>query len=108
MLRFAIGDLPEGALDAADHFHAEWLPMLRHHLDVGSDIALVFPPADHSHNEWRRAVVAGLAREYAPARANAISGDDGEAIEAALEYLVHSPAITGQLLAVDGKPGKTR
>lgn len=97
-----IEGLPEAALDAAAMFHAEWLPKARALLDPpGEDLALVFPPAAYDHRSWRLAAVQDLARESAPARVNAVAGDDQTAISEALDWLANAPGITGQLLAVD-------
>ena len=41
-----------------------------------------------------------LARAAAPARVNAIAGNDEAAIAEALAYLEGAPGVTGQLLAV--------
>ena len=74
-----IEGLPEGALDAAAHFHRQWLPKARSLLDlpaVKEDLVLVFPSATYDHRGWRLAAVQDLAREAAPIRINAIVGDD--------------------------------
>jgi hypothetical protein len=94
--------LPEAALDAAAMFHAEWLLKARALLDPpGEDLALVFPPAAYDHRSWRLAAVQNLARERAPARVNAVAGEDQAAISKALAWLANAPGITGQLLAVE-------
>jgi hypothetical protein len=48
-------------------------------------------------------VVQELAREYAPARVNAIESGEEQAIAAAAAYLSEAKGVTGQLLALDGK-----
>jgi hypothetical protein len=58
---------------------------------------LLLPPADHSHREWRLAIVAGLARKHAPRRINMVAGQ-GEAVDATEAYLAGAPGITGQYL----------
>ncbi|HEY7806257.1 MAG TPA: hypothetical protein VIC34_03570 [Croceibacterium sp.] len=98
-----IEGLPEGALDAAAHFHRQWLPKARSLLDlpaVKEDLVLVFPSATYDHRGWRLAAVQDLAREAAPIRINAIVGDDDKAIIESIQWLARSPGITGQLLAV--------
>lgn len=94
-----VGSLPEGALDAAIEFHAKALPeLLPPH--PGEDLVLVFTPASRDHRGWRLAAVQDLARAAAPARVNAIAGDDEAAIAETLAYLERAPGVTGQLLAV--------
>lgn len=96
--------LPEGALDAATAFHADWLPRARALLDPsppGQDLVLIFPVARYDHRGWRLAAVQDLAREAAPKRVNAVAGDDERAIAATLAWLAQAPGITGQLLAVE-------
>ncbi|MBO0749701.1 MAG: hypothetical protein J2O44_04620 [Porphyrobacter sp.] len=100
-----IEGLPQGALDAAAQFHAEWLPRAREALAEAGAVALVFPPAPYDHRGWRLAAVQDLAREAAPKRVNAVAGDDEPAIADTLAWLAQVPGITGQLLAVDGKSG---
>ncbi|MEO0062662.1 MAG: hypothetical protein RLZZ08_1222 [Pseudomonadota bacterium] len=101
-----VGDLPQAPLDAAAAFHADWLPAARAAMGNG-DLVIVFQPAGHDHRAWRLAVVQELAREAAPLRVNGISGVDEAAIAETAAYLVSAPGITGQMLAVDGKSGKT-
>ena len=104
MLR--VGPLPEEPLAAAAHFHVHVLPPLRDALGSGADCVLVFDPADYTHRDWRNSVVRGLAREYAPIRVNAVSGDDKAAIGIAIEYLASASGVTGQLLPIVGQePG---
>ena len=95
----AIIDLPASPLDAAADFHSRELPRIRHHLSP-ADIVLVFKPAGQEHHAWRIAAVQGLARELAPIRVNAVSGDDEVAVDNAVMFLNEAPGITGQLLAV--------
>ena len=96
-----IAGLPAAALDAAAAFHAEHLPRARAELADGAEaLALVFPDAAYDHAGWRQAVIADLAREAAPKRVNGVTGQDAEAIEAALAWLARAPGITGQLLPV--------
>jgi hypothetical protein len=96
-----IEGLPEGALDAAAAFHAEWLDRARQALAIEDDLALVFPAAAHSHGGWRLAAVQSLAREASPRRVNGVSGDDEAGIAAAIEWLAQAHGVTGQLLAVE-------
>ena len=97
-----IEGLPAGALEATAVFHAEWLGRARDLLAGGSDLAFIFPPADHTHRAWRLAVVQGFAREFAPLRVNAVASDDEAAITSALAYLNSAPGLTGQYLPLDG------
>ena len=98
-----IDGLPHAALDAAAVFHAEHLQHARAALAGHVDaLALVFPEAPYDHADWRRSVVADLARAAAPKRVNAIAGDDRAAIDATLAWLAQAGGITGQLLPVDG------
>ena len=67
---------------------------------TGDDCAVLFDHADHSHHAWRLAAVQQLARDAAPARVNAVVGNDDAAIAELLAYLAAAPGVTGQLLAV--------
>ena len=99
-----VGELPEAPLAAAALFHGEVLPkILVFHapLHAGEELVLVFAPADHTHQGWRLAAVQSLARQFAPARINAIASDDPAAIAAAQGYLANAPGVTGQLLPLD-------
>lgn len=99
---FAVGPLPDAPLRAAAQFHAEVLPRVLAQLAGGADhLTLVFAPADHAHEDWRRAAVATLAREQAPVRVNALSGDSAEGLAAAAAYVVEAPGLTGQYLVLD-------
>jgi len=102
-----VAGLPVPPLDAAAVFHAEHLPLARAALADADALAIVFEPAGHEHRGWRLAAVQALARETASKRVNAVAGDDDGAIAQALTYLETAPGITGQLLAVDGKSGKS-
>jgi hypothetical protein len=94
-----IEGLPDGALDAAAAFHAEWLEKARGIPPRnGEDLVLVFPPAPYDHRGWRLAAVQDLARAAAPMRVNGVVGDDEEAIAEAVAWLENAPGITGQLL----------
>jgi hypothetical protein len=98
-----IEGLPHTALDAAARFYTDWLPQARAFLGsspTGEDLVLVFPAAPYDHRGWRLAAVQDLAREAAPNRVNAISGDDEGAIAEAAAWLARVPGITGQMLAV--------
>lgn len=94
-----VGLLPEAALEAAAEFHARVLPTLSP-LHSGEDLVLIFPLAPYDHRGWRLAAVQDLARAAAPARVNAIAGDDEAAIAETLIFLERAPGVTGQLLAV--------
>ena len=95
-----ISALPESAIDAAAHFHAEWLGKARAALEEGADkLAIVLPAAPHDHDDWRRAIARDLGRAYAPRRVNVIGASEGSLREALLTYLEKAPAVTGQYLA---------
>ncbi|HWU01632.1 MAG TPA: hypothetical protein VN222_02735 [Novosphingobium sp.] len=96
-----VGALPEGALAAAADFHARILPSIL--ASRGQDLIIVFPPADHTHRGWRRAVVQDLARMAAPLRVNAVASQDEAAIAAACLWLAGAPGVTGQLLQLDSQ-----
>jgi hypothetical protein len=102
MALLRVGALPGEALAAAAEFHAVVLPRVLAELERGETLTLVFAPADHTHRAWRLAAVQGLARQYAPARVNALAGDDERAIAAALKYLAAAEGVTGQYLLLDG------
>jgi hypothetical protein len=95
--------LPAAPLDAAAAFHTDWLPPAR---AASGDLVLIMPEAGLEHRAWRLAAVQELAREATPRRVNAVAGGDAAAIVAAVAYLADAPGITGQLLAVGGKPAK--
>ena len=99
-LVIALDDLPMGAVAAAADFHACALPELRETVARGvvEMLVLLFAPADYTHDGWRAAAVAGLAREWAPMRVNALAGGDAEARTAALVWLTGAPGVTGQVL----------
>jgi hypothetical protein len=102
MSDFRIGSLPDDALAAAASFHADFLPQLLDRLAGGETcLTVIFAPAAHAHRDWRRAAIATIAREKAPARINAIASDDETAIEAALRYLETADGVTGQYLPLD-------
>jgi hypothetical protein len=84
-------------------FHAAVLPEILAAIaaDQG-DLVLVFPADSHAQRDWRRAMIATLAREKAPVRVNGVAGDDEAAIVAGLRYLAAAPAITGHYLSLDG------
>ena len=97
-----IGSLPETALTAAAEFHAKWLPNVQTCLAGQlNHLALIFPPADHTHRAWRLAAIQSLARESAPVRVNGLASDSAKAITAALYYLESAEGVTGQLLQLD-------
>ena len=104
-------------LDAAAEFHQRYLPHLRSLLVPGArpspyvteeidSLVLVLGPVAHEHRSWLQAAVQSLAREAAPKRVNAVAGPGPSPIDDALAYLAGAPGVTGQVLVVDGKPGK--
>ncbi|MBB3956005.1 Rossmann fold domain-containing protein [Novosphingobium sediminicola] len=101
----SIEDLPAAPLAAAVAFHAQWLAQAETMLADG-DLVLVMSLAGHEHRAWRLAAVQGLARAYAPARANLVECDEPAGIAAACAFLAASPGITGQILRLDSQaPG---
>ncbi len=97
------GPLPDEPLAAAARFHAEVMPGVWDELArAAGHLTLIFPAADYTHRGWRLAAVQSLARECAPIRINALSGDDELAIAAACAYLDGADGVTGQLLPIDG------
>lgn len=94
--------LPESPLDAALVFYDRLVPQIRA-AAMADDCAVLFDPADHTHQAWRLAAVQQLAREAAPARINAVVGSDEVQISEVLAFLAAAPGVTGQLLAVAGK-----
>ena len=92
-----VSALPDGPLDAAAIFYRDYLPRCQ---DAASDLAIVLPPADHTHRAWRLAAVQELARAAAPLRVNAVSGEGEGAIGEALAYLAAAPGLTGQMLVL--------
>lgn len=102
-MRIDVGPLPDDALAAGAAFHAEVLPRILAALDGGAPVlTLVFGAAAHDHHGWRAAAVANLARARAPARINAVMGDDQAALAAMLAYLAAAPGVTGQTFTLDG------
>lgn len=95
-----IGLLPDGALDAQTAFMALHLEAARALLadTVTTALAIVLPPAEHGHRDWRLALARDLAREVAPKRVNIVSGHHGEALAATLRFLADAPGVTGQYL----------
>lgn len=100
-LRIAVGDLPDAPLQAAAAFHAS------HVTDIlaqakGVDVTtLLLPPADHTHRNWRLAVVQEMARVVAPARLNAVAGADQTGLVKAAGWLEGAAGVTGHLLAIE-------
>ena len=95
--------LPDGALDAAAEFHAQWLGQARAMLESDTDaLAVVMPSAPHAHDDWRRAAARDLARAYAPRRVNVIGADPGASLNGLIDYCANSPGVTGQYLAGHG------
>ncbi|MEO7246929.1 MAG: Rossmann fold domain-containing protein [Novosphingobium sp.] len=104
MALFRVGVLSDDPLAAAAAWHAEVLPRIFQALDDGEAVlTLVFEPAPHKHRDWRKAAVASLAREKAPARINAVASDEALAITAAVHYLEAAKAITGHYMPLNGQ-----
>ena len=92
-----VSTLPQAPLEAAAIFYRDYLPRCQ---DAAADLAIVLPPADHTHRAWRLAAVQELARAAAPLRVNAVSGEREAAIDEALAYLATAPGLTGQVLVL--------
>ena len=102
MALLRVARLPAEALAAAAQFHAEVVPEAHLLLDARPDcLTLVFAPDSHAHRGWRLAAIQSLAREYAPARVNALVTESEHALAAALKFLEAAPGVTGQLLELD-------
>lgn len=101
MKRVSVDELPPEPLAAAGVFHQHWLPHVETLLAGGEDVMVTLAAANHAHREWRRAIAAGLARAYAPRRANVVAGE-GSALDACEAYLAAAPGVTGQYLETDG------
>lgn len=99
MKRIEVDGLPNEALAAAGVFHQHWLSHIEGALKQGQDVMIVVPSADHTHREWRLAIVAGLARKHTPLRVNMVAGE-GAGIDASETYLAGAPGITGQYLEI--------
>jgi hypothetical protein len=102
MAAFRIGCSSDDPLVASAAFYAQVLPQVLERLAAGEPaITLIFPPSSHPHRDWRKAAIATLAREKAPARINGLASDDEEVIAATLAYLEGAGGITGQYLPLD-------
>lgn len=97
MKRIAVDGLPGDPLAAAGVFHQHWLAHVEGVLGRGEDVMVQVGTADHTHREWRLAVVAGLARKHAPRRINMVAGE-GDAVDATEIYLARASGVTGQYL----------
>ena len=98
-----VGQVSDDPLAASAAFFAEVLPRVLGAIDAGTrDLVLVFAAGGYGQRDWRRAVIATLAREKAPVRVNGLVSDDEAAIQAGLRYLAAAPAITGHCLTLDG------
>ena len=97
MKRIVVDGLPDEPLAAAGIFHQHWLAHVEDILSKGEDVMLQVASSDHTHREWRLAIVAGLARKHTPRRINMVAGE-GDAVDATETYLAAAPGITGQYL----------
>ncbi|MDE2619492.1 MAG: hypothetical protein KGL54_04950 [Sphingomonadales bacterium] len=101
-MEVAVGPLPGDPLAAAAQFHTEILPRVIAAAGAQPEhLTLVFEPADYTHEDWRRAAVATLARVHAPVRINAVAGGDAAGTAATADYIAAAPGLTGQYLVVD-------
>ena len=101
MKRIAVEGLPEEPLAAAGLFHQNWLDPIERALGAGQDVLVTLDPADHTHDEWRRAAAAMLARKHAPRRVVLVAGE-GAALDPIASYLANAPGVTGQYLKAAG------
>lgn len=102
-MQLPVEGLPDDPLAASRHFHSDVLPALIAALAEAEDhVTLLFGPAGHHHDDWRRAAVTTLARARAPLRINAIAGDHAAGVAATADYLAGAPGLTGLYLVVDG------
>lgn len=90
--------LPDSPLDAASAFASKHVPVLRG--KKASDCIILLDPANHTHDSWRKAAIEELARENAPARINAIVGEDVTAIKELIDYLDAALGVTGQIFTL--------
>ncbi|MGB3795403.1 MAG: Rossmann fold domain-containing protein [Alteraurantiacibacter sp.] len=104
LVRIEARELPCAPLDAAAAFHARIMPEARR--AAGNDVIMLFDPADHTHETWRRAAVEELAREAAPCRVNGAVGGSSDGVKSLCDYLDNAPGVTGQMFAVDSNPRK--
>ncbi|OBV11522.1 hypothetical protein I603_0965 [Erythrobacter dokdonensis DSW-74] len=100
MRQIEVGKLPDGALDAAGTVMAFHLEAARAALADAdcSALAIILPPANHDHREWRLALARDLAREAAPKRVNLVAGLPGDARAEVLRFLADAPGVTGHYL----------
>ena len=96
MKRVEVEGLPEDPLAAAGLFHQNWLMPIERALDQG-DVLIVMPAADHTHEEWRQAAAAMLARKAAPRRVNIVAGA-GTSVDSIETFLAQAPGVTGHYL----------
>ncbi len=94
-----IDALPSSPSAAASQFYTDHLPVISARLASGlGHLTLLLPVASVDHDDWRRAAVRDLAREYAPSRVNCLGGGSESARSEALAYLRDAPGVTGQYL----------
>lgn len=103
--RIEARDLPALSLDAASAFHTLILPQIRGASASGDasgdNCVVLFDPADHSHESWRKAAIGELAREAAPCRLNGVIGSSQSAIDEICDYLANAQGVTGQIFETD-------
>jgi hypothetical protein len=98
--------LPDEPLEAAAHFYAEEIPLVRKVLEHEATetgeavdaLTIVFPVAGKPHQGWQLAAIQSLARELAPLRVNGLTGGGADTIDQTTEWLASAPGVTGQLL----------
>ena len=97
-----IASLPSSPLAASEAFFREHLAGVSGGLKTSKgDLAILLPPAQIDHDDWRRSLARDLAREFAPVRVNIVGGGDQAVREETLAYLRDAPGITGQYLALN-------
>jgi len=74
-------------------------------LEGNEGIAVIFPPADHTHAAWRLAAIQELARAAAPLRVNGVACNENADMGEVIEYLASAPGVTGQMLVMDAIAG---
>ncbi|GMN02716.1 Rossmann fold domain-containing protein [Erythrobacter sp. MTPC3] len=94
----AVGELPDGGIEASAVFHEKYLTQAQAALadDSVTALAITMPAAPSSHDDWRTALARDLARAHSPKRVNVVGGPQGEAMDAALAYLGDAQGVTGQ------------
>ena len=99
MKRIVVDGLPDDPLAASGVFHQHWLAHVEATLGQGEDVMLQLPAADHTHGEWRCAIVAGLGTQ-ARTGSRQSRRRRGRGAGCQRTYLAAAPGVTGQYLEV--------